>query len=206
MRIMCPSLSKLRLTITEKRIFMRKKWFLWGSILILLALAACGPVGGVTTFSGAVGGLQIELTHPADWTVDAQPDLLQLATDAALFDTEAETAVTDGARVTLYPITSSNLADPEDLTGLLQREIDALRAVGGQSIREEITAVTINDQPAATVTLDSIDGSLVYRGVVISGGENIALIFAELNAAEEETLLPAVEDILNSITLSSLTQ
>lgn len=176
---------------------------LWLAFFVGLT-AGCGSVetADFVDYQADVGGIHLTLSYPENWVIAATPDTIVLATDDALLNAET---VTSGSSMLISTLPSSALITT-DLTPLVQSQLNALWEQEGLQAREEAAQTTINGKEAITAVLDSRTDEAVFHFTIINGENNIALIFAQTAAADEEALVPVVEQVINSIQIESVLQ
>ena len=162
------------------------------------------------TYTGEVGGLAVELTHPAEWVVEQGDNAVYLASDEAIVG--EETAVTAGARLRISTLPTSALAT-DNYPLLMQNEILAIQEVFLAEIEgDDFDTITINGNEAYSATLSSITSPVMYRFVMAPTENNIGLVLAEYvpeaeaEVEDEDSWATAIDEIINSLVLSAVTE
>ncbi|MCA9927792.1 MAG: hypothetical protein KC419_04925 [Anaerolineales bacterium] len=182
----------------------KRVWIFWSLVLYLGLVTACGAAETAvfTDFQAEVGGVNLSLSYPDTWVIEATPDTVMIASDASLLNAGT---ITSGAVIFISTLPTSALLTP-DLMPLVEAELNNLQQQEGLQTREEASTITINGQEAITAVLDSHTGDTVFYFTLINGDSNIALILAQTGSADADTLQPLVEQTINTIQLGNILQ
>jgi hypothetical protein len=183
-------------------------------LLVLWALAACGG-GGVDTASfkeATEPTLGFTIGYPEDWVSQASEGSVQIATSQELFDNPQN--VDEGAILIITGFDRSmigtlsgedvNVDDPVALLTVFSEM--ALSGDETATVREEAKAVTLNEHPAAQMSVDAKadDGREMFGQLTAVPNENaIIYIFAATPKAQEEEMAAIFEAMYGTIELST---
>ena len=179
-------------------------------LIILMMLTAtligCGAATATETtqtFSGEVKGLAMTFEYPASWQLEETDDRLVVADREALLS--PETAVIEGGQVQIAVLPAS-MVWVDDLTQLMELELNTLYATDGSLAREAVAPLTVNEQEAVTAVLDSLDGQTTVSYTIIDGETGLVFVVGRMGSEEETELMPVIQQILNSVQVSPVTQ
>jgi hypothetical protein len=169
---------------------------------LITLLSSCSSVETVDMahYAAEVGGVGFSLAHPQSWVVEANANSVKLASDASLL---TAVQINEGAVIRVIVLPTAMLVS-DDLMVLMSAEVNNLQAFSGAIIRDAATAVTTNGQEGYTAVFDSLDRTNVIRLTVIQAEQSVAIGVGYIASAEEETLAPVVEQVLNSIEMELL--
>ncbi len=191
---------------------------------LVLCLAACGggdeaveeaapadPTAGFVTITSDPIGVTIK--HPPAWAkeFDETSGDLQLATDPAFFAENRGDDITQGAFLLMtnlpdeiVPLFDTDI-DPSDPGAVLQAFFDLITTEGDKTFTERMALqpMQLDGHSAARVLYDveGSDGKGVALFTAVKNGNLTVLMFGLVDETSEQTLLPVLEAVVNSVQL-----